>query len=138
MGELKSSKPLAAVFFAGGIWDLFAAVVYAFLIGTVYTDPPVHRFYALFIASFLLCFACLQLLSACSIRRYLLVIGCVTIGRVLYVILLSAFILGVPAFPDTFWWTGLIDLLLSVLNILLAVSCGVRIRDLFLPARDGS
>jgi hypothetical protein len=137
MAELKSLKPLAAVFFAGGIWDLFAALVYTFLIGTVYTDPTVHRFYAFFIASFLICFAFLQLLSAFNIRRYLLVIGAVTIGRLLYVLLLFAYILGVPGFPATFWWTGVIDGILAVLNIVLAVSCGVRIGDLFLPAPEG-
>ncbi len=136
MAKLKSLKPLAAVFFAGGIWDLFAALVYTFLIGTVYTDPSIHRFYAFFIASFLLSFAFLQLLSAFNIRRYLLVIGGITLGRFLYVLLLFSYILGVPGFPATFWWTGVIDLLLAVLNIGIAKYCGIRIRDLFLPVQE--
>ena len=45
----KSLRALAIVFFLSGIWDIIAGFFYAFMIGTVYTDPPVHRFYALFI-----------------------------------------------------------------------------------------
>ncbi|MHB8053005.1 MAG: hypothetical protein ACYDEZ_06940 [Methanoregula sp.] len=138
MVQSKLLKPLAATFFVSGIWDLFATFVYAFLIGTVYTQPPVDRFYALFIASFLLCFAYLQVLAAFNIGRYLLVIGGVIIGRVIYVVLLFAYILGVHGFPATFWWTGVVDLLWSVLYIVLAVKCGIRIRDLFLPCREES
>lgn len=138
MAGSKSYKPLAVVFFLSGIWDLFAVFVYAFLIGTVYTQPPVDRFSALFIATFLFSFAELQIVSSCNIGRYLPVVGGVAIGRILYVILLYASILGVPGFPATFWWTGLVDLAWSVLYILLAVYLGIRIRDLFLPARDGS
>jgi hypothetical protein len=135
----KSLRPLALTFFLSGIWDLFATFVYAFLIGTVYTQPPVDRFYALFIASFLFCFAYLQILAASNIRQYLLVIGGVTIGRVMYVVLLYACILGVPGFPATFWWTGVIDLFWSLLSIIIAArSSGIRVRDLFLPRREES
>lgn len=133
----KSCRPLAAVFFLSGIWDLVATFVYAFLIGTVSTQPPVDRFSALFIASFLFCFAYLQILAASNIQQYLLVIGGVTIGRVMYAVLLFAYILGVPGFPATFWWTGTIDLLWSVLYIVLAArSSEIRVRDLFLPRRE--
>lgn len=129
-----SEKPLAVAVLLSGIWDLIAMFVYAFLIGTVFTQPPVDRFYALFIASFLFCFAYLLILAAFNIRQYLLIIGGVTIGRVLYVVLLYAHILFVPGFPATFWWTGIIDLLWAVLYIVLAArSSEIRVRDLFLP-----
>jgi hypothetical protein len=130
----ESLKPLAITFFLSGIWDLFAVLVYLLVIGTVVTIPPIDRFYALFIASFLFCFAYLQILSAYNIRRYLLVIGGVTIGRIFYVVLLFVYILGIPGFPATFWWTGVIDLLWSVLYIALAArSDEIRLRDLFVP-----
>jgi hypothetical protein len=135
MVQTKSLRPLAVTFFASGIWDLFATFFYAFLIGTVFIDPPVHRFSALFIASFLLCFAYLQILSAFIMRQYLLIIGGVIIGRVIYAILLCVFIFYVPGFSATFWWTGVIDIFWSVLYIVLAVRCGIRVRDLFLPHR---
>jgi len=138
MAGSKSYRPLAAVFFASGIWDLFAAFVYAFLIGTVYTEPPVDRFYALFIATFLFSFAYLQIVSSCNIRRYLPVVGGVAIGRALYVILLFGSLLLIPGFPATFWWTGVVDLAWTVLYLLLALNLGIRIRDLFLPEREGS
>jgi vacuolar-type H+-ATPase subunit I/STV1 len=53
----KSLKPLSMTFFLSGIWDIIAGFVYLLMIGTVFPEPPVHRFYALFIASFLFCFA---------------------------------------------------------------------------------
>ena len=134
MFEPKSLRLLAVVFFLSGIWDLFATFVYAFLIGTVFDEPPVDRFYALFIASFLFSFAYLQILSSFNIRRYLLVIGGVFIGRILYVILLFGYILTIPGFPATFWWTGVIDLIWSVLYLGITWrSPEIRIRDLFLP-----
>ena len=134
MFEPKSLKLLAVAFFLSGIWDLFATFVYAFLIGTVFAEPPVDRFYALFIASFLFSFAYLQILSSFNIRRYLLVIGGVFIGRILYVILLFGYILTIPGFPATFWWTGAIDLIWSVLYLGITWrSPEIRIRDLFLP-----
>jgi hypothetical protein len=61
------------------------------------------------------------------------------IGRILYVVLLYAYILGSPGFPGTFWWTGIVDLLWSVLYLGLTwVSPDIRIRDLFLPHRGGN
>ena len=134
MKKSKSMKPLSMIFFLSGIWDFIAGLVYLFMIGTVFTEPPVHRFYAIFIASFLFCFAYLQILSAFNIRRYLLNIGCVTIGRIFYVVLLYAYIFGVAGFPSTFWWTGVGDLFWSILYIVITLmSDEIRLRDLFLP-----
>jgi hypothetical protein len=132
----KSLRALTIVFFLSGIWDLFAGFVYAFMIGTVYTDPPVHRFYALFMASFFFCFAYLQILSSFNMRRYLFIIGAVLIGRILYIALLYAYIFGVAGFPSTFWMTGVVDSLWSILYIVLTLlSDDIRLRDLFLPKK---
>jgi hypothetical protein len=134
MFKSKSLRALSITFFLSGIWDLVAALIYSFLGGTVFIEPSVHRFYALFIASFLFCLAYLQILSSLNIRRYLLMIGGVTIGRIFYVVLLFAYILGIPGFPSTFWWTGVVDLLWSVLYLILTMrSDEIRVRDLFLP-----
>ena len=139
MKKLKSIKPLSIAFFLSGIWDIIAGLVYLLMIGTVFTEPPIHRFYALFIASFLFCFAYLQILSSFNIRRYLLNIGCVTLGRIFYVVLLFAYIFGLPGFPSTFWWTGIVDLLWSILYIGLALmSDEIRLKDLFLPHKGVS
>ena len=134
MVNSKSLKVLAAIFFLGGIWDTIGGVIYAFMIGTVFTEPPVHRFYAIFTASFFFCFAYLQILSAFNLRRYLFVVGCVLIGRIFYVVLLYAYIFGVAGFPATFWWTGLVDLAWSILYLVIPlISNDIRLRDLFLP-----
>ena len=144
MNQSKSLRALAIVFFISGLWDVFAAIVYSFMIGTggSFDNPPVHRFYAIFIASFLYCFAYLQILSAFNIRRYLLNIGCVLIGRIFYVILLYAYIfgiVGIEGFPKTFWWTGIGDLLWSVLYIVITLtSAEIHLKDLFLPHRGDS
>lgn len=130
----KSFRALAVVFFLSGIWDTIAGFIYAFMIGTVITDLPIHRFYALFLASFFFCFAYLQILAAFNIRRYLFLIGCLFIGRIFYVVLLYAYIFGVAGFPTLFWWTGVVDLSWSILYIVLALSRDeIRLRDLFLP-----
>jgi hypothetical protein len=132
----KSLRALTIVFFLSGLWDLFAGFVYAFMIGTVYTDPPVHRFYALFLASFFFCFAYLQILSSFNMRRYLFIIGAVMIGRILYIALLYTYIFGVAGFSRTFWWTGIVDISWSILYITLTLlSDDIRLRDLFLPQK---
>jgi hypothetical protein len=137
MSTSKSLRALAVIFFLSGIWDTIGGLVYAFMIGT---EPPVHRFYAIFLASFFFCFAYLQILSAFNIRRYLFVIGCVFIGRIFYVVLLYAYIFGVAGFPSAFWWTGLVDLSWSILYILITLmSDEIRLKDLFFPKwRDNS
>jgi hypothetical protein len=138
MNQSKSLKALAITFFISGIWDTFAALVYSFMIGTggSFDNPPVHRFYALFIASFLYCFAYLQFLSALNIRRYLFNVGCVTIGRIFYVVLLYSYIFGVTGFPRDFWWTGIGDLFWTICYIVLTLkSTEIGLKDLFIPAR---
>ena len=134
MVKSKSLKVLAVIFFLSGIWDTIGGIIYAFMIGTVFTEPPIHRFYAIFTASFFFCFAYLQILSAFNMRRYLFIVGCVFIGRIFYVLLLYAYILGVAGFPLTFWWTGLVDLAWSILYLVIAlISDDIHLRDLFLP-----
>jgi len=134
MNKSKSLRTLAIVFFLSGLWDAFAGIVYLFMIGTIYTEPPVHRFYAIFLASFFFCFGYLQILSAFNIRRYLLNIGCVIIGRIFYVILLYSYIFGMEGFPNTFWWTGVVDLIWSILYIVITQrSDEIHLKDLFLP-----
>ena len=136
MTASKSLKALAITFFLSGIWDTIGGVIYAFMIGTAFTEPPVHRFYAIFTASFFFCFAYLQILSAFNMRRYLFIIGCVFIGRIFYVLLLYAYIFCVPGFPSTFWWTGVVDTFWSILYIVIVLmSEEIRLRDLFLPHR---
>ena len=132
MTASKSFKALAIIFFLGGLWDTIGGVIYAF--GTASIEPPIHRFYALFLASFFFCFAYLQILSAFNMRRYLFIVGCVFIGRIFYVVLLYAYIFGVAGFPASFWWTGLVDLSWSALYIVVTlVSDEIHLRDLFLP-----
>ena len=138
MNQSKSLKALAIVFFISGIWDVFGAIFYSFMIGTggSFNNLPIHRFYAIFIALLLYCFAYLQILSAFNIRRYLLNIGCLFIGRIFYVILLYAYIFTIEGFPKTFWWTGISDLLWSVLYIVITLmSDEIHLKDLFLPYR---
>jgi hypothetical protein len=70
-------------------------------------------------------------------RQYLFIVGSVIIGRIFYIILLYAYIWGVPGFPNTFWWTGVIDLIWSILYIVIVLtSDDIRLRDLFLPKRE--
>jgi hypothetical protein len=55
----KSLKPLAFTFYASGIWDTIAAILYFFVIGTgrIIDNPPIDPFFAVFLGSFFLCFA---------------------------------------------------------------------------------
>ena len=137
----KSLQALAIVFFVSGIWDTFGGFYYSFLVGMgrSINNPPTHPFYAIFIASFLFCFAYLQFLSAFDIRRYLFNVGVVIIGRVFYVVLLFVYILFVADFPTTFLPTGIVDSLWTILYIVLALlSDEVRLKDLFIPYRGES
>lgn len=141
MIKLKEPKTLAIVFFASGIYDTIGGLLFSFMIGTGRSidNPPTHPFYAIFIASFLFCFAYLQFLSAFNIRRYVLIIGGVLIGRIFYVVLLFAYMFFVPNFPSTFWFTGIIDVFWSILYIvLILINDEIRLRDLFLPYRGVS
>ena len=141
MTRSKALRALAIVFFVSGLWDILGAFFYAFQVGTgrTFDDPPIHPFYALFIASLFLCFAYLQIASAFNIRRHLIIVGVLLIGRLIYFATLFAYMLWSPGFPSTFWWTGIVDLTWSLLYIVLTlVSDEIRVRDLFLPKRAGS
>lgn len=128
-------KPLSAVFALGGVWDTIAGILYIFAIGSGRNidNPPMDPFYAIFLGSFFLCFAYLQFMSALNIRRYALNVGCLIIGRVFYIVLLYSHMVFVPGFPDTFWFTGIIDGLLTISYIIFALRGGLGVRNLFLP-----
>lgn len=135
----KSLQALAIIFFVSGLYDAFGGFYYSFLVGMnkSINNPPTHQFYALFIASFLFCFAYLQLMSAFNIRRYLFNVGVVIIGRLFYIVLLLAFILSVDNFPKTFLPTAIFDSLWTILYIVFALlSEDVRFKDLFIPKRE--
>lgn len=133
--KTKSLKLLAFTFFASGIWDTIAGIMYLFLIGDgrKIDNPAVHPFYSIFLASFFFCFAYLQFLSAFNIKRYIFNMGCLIIGRVFYIVQLYYFIGFVERFPTTFWLTGIIDGTFVILYLVLAVKSGFGFRDLFLP-----
>lgn len=132
---------LAVVLFISGLYDVFAGGYYSFLVGAdlSVSDPPTHRFYALFIASFLFCFAYLQIASAFNVRRYLLNVGVIVVGRTFYAVLLLGYVFGPDTFPTTFLPTAFIDIAWSVLYIALAaISDEVRVGDLFIPRRTAA
>jgi len=133
----KSLKPLAITFFASGIWDTVAAILYFFVIGTgrIIDSPTIDPFFAVFLGSFFLCFAYIQYLSAFNIRRYAFNVGCLIIGRAFYVIHLYAYMLYVSDFPSTFWFTGIIDGLFTILYLVFALRGGMGMLELFLPKR---
>jgi len=132
-------KPLAITFFIGGIWDTIAAIQYFFFIGSGrrIDNPQMDPFYAIFLGSFFICFAYLQYLSAFDIKRYSFNVGCLIIGRLFYVVQLYAFMIIVPGFPATFWFTGIIDALLTVFYFVFAFTGGLSVRNLFLPGLNG-
>ena len=131
----KSLTPLAITFFASGIWDTVAAMLYLFVIGNgrIIDNPPIDPFFAVFLGSFFLCFAYLQFFSAFNIRRYTFNVGCLVIGRLFYVIQLYIYMIFVSDFPSTFWFTGIIDGLFTILYLVFAFRGGLGIRELFLP-----
>ena len=131
-------RPLAVTFFASGIWDTIAGILYLFVIGTGRSidNPPVHSFYSIFLASFFFCFAYLQFLSSFNIRRYIFNVGCLIIGRVFYVIQLYVYMLFFKDFPSTFWFTGIVDATFTILYFIFTFRCGLGIKDLFIPFRE--
>lgn len=133
----KSLKLLAATFFASGVWDTIAAIMYMFFIGDgrKIDNPEVHPFYTIFLGSFFICFAYLQFLSSFNIKRYIFNVGCLIIGRVFYVVQLYYFIGFVSGFPSTFLMTGIIDGTFVILYIVFAFQSGFGFRDLFLPSK---
>ncbi len=134
----KPLKYLAATFFASGVWDTIAGIMYLFFIGNgrKIDNPEVHPFYSIFLGSFFICFAYLQFLSAFNIKRYIFIVGCLIIGRVFYAVQLFYFIGFVPGFPSTFWMTGIIDETFVILYIVFAFWSGFGFRDLFLPNKS--
>jgi hypothetical protein len=135
----KSLTPLAVAFAIGGIWDTIAGFLYIFFIGTgrVIDGPAIDPFFSIFLGSFFLCFAYLQLLSAVNIRRYALNVGCLILGRAFYVVQLYVYMGFVKGFPSTFWFTGIVDSVLIVSYVVLAYRGGLGARDLFLPQKKG-
>jgi hypothetical protein len=133
--KTKSLKPLAIAFALGGIWDTIAGFLYIFVIGTgrVIDNPPMDPFYAIFLGSFFLCFAYLQILSSMNINRYALNVGCLIFGRLFYILVLYYFMFFVNGFPSTFWFTGVIDGVLAILYLIFALHGGLKMADLFLP-----
>ncbi len=131
----KSLKPLALTFVASGVWDTIAGILYLFVIGTgrPISNPPTDPFYAIFLASFFFCFAYLQFMSAVNIKRYLVIVGSLIIGRFLYVIILYSFIFFVEDFPNTFFFTGIVDAIFLCLYSVFALKSGVKLKELFLP-----
>jgi hypothetical protein len=134
----RNIKLLSLAFAMGGVWDTIAGLLYLFVIGSgrPINDPPVDPFYAVFLGSFFLCFAWLQIMSSFNIRRYAFNIGCLLFGRVFYIIVLYGFMLFAEGFPATFWFTGIIDGLLSILYLVLASRAGFSAKMIFLPSRD--
>ncbi len=133
----KSLKPLALTFFASGLWDAVAAILYFFVIGSgrIIDNPQIDPFFAVFLGSFFICFAYLQFLSSFNIKRYAFNVGCLIIGRTFYVVQLYVFMGLVTDFPSTFWFTGIIDGLFTVLYLIFAFRGGLGMRELFLPQK---
>lgn len=131
-------KPLAITFFVSALWDTIAAIQYFFFIGSgrKIDNPSIDPFFSIFLGSFFICFAYLQFLSAVNIKRYAFNVGCLIIGRSFYVIQLYSFMIFVQDFPSTFWFTGIIDGLFTILYIVFAVLGGLKLSDLFLPDRS--
>ncbi|MGD9162096.1 MAG: hypothetical protein PVG39_27035 [Desulfobacteraceae bacterium] len=131
-------RPLAVTFAISGIWDTIAGVMYLFFIGTgrLIDEPPVHTFYSVFLASFFFCFAYIQFLSAFNIRRYIFNVGCLIIGRIFYIVLLYVYMIFFKNFPSTFWFTGIIDVVFTVLYFIFAFRGGLGIKELFLPFNE--
>jgi len=131
-------KPLAITFFLSGIWDTIASIQYFFFIGTgrKIDNPAIDPFFSIFLGSFFICFAYLQFLSAFNIKRYAFNVGCLIIGRLFYVVQLYAFMIFVQDFPSTFWFTGIIDGLFTLLYVVFAIRGGLRYHDLFLPKTE--
>jgi lipid-A-disaccharide synthase-like uncharacterized protein len=60
-------------------------------------------------------------------------VGCLIIGRLFYVVQLYGYMLFVTDFPATFWFTGIIDSIFTLLYFVFAFRGGLGMRELFLP-----
>lgn len=131
----KQLTPLALTFIISGVWDTIAGFLYLFIIGSgrIIDNPPADPFYSVFLGSFFICFAFIQFMSALNIRRYSFNVGCLIIGRTFYVVQLYSYMLFSLEFPSTFWFTGIIDGVFTILYFVFALRGGLSLRDLFLP-----
>ena len=68
-----------------------------------------------------------------NIERYAFNVGCLIIGRLFYVVQLYAFMICVQDFPTTFWFTGIVDGLFTILYLVFAMQGRLSARDLFFP-----
>jgi hypothetical protein len=129
----KFTKALAVTFVLSGIWDSVAGFLYLTIIGEgrLISNPSIHPFYSIFMGSFFFCFAFLQFMSASNIKRYLFVVGSLVFGRIFYVILLYYYIIFESSFPNTFFFTGIVDSLFVILYLLFSYKSGIRFVDLF-------
>lgn len=129
----KYIKALAITFILSGIWDSVAGFLYLTIIGDGrrISDPAIHSFYSIFIASFFFCFAFLQFISASNIKRYLFVVGSLVFGRIFYVILLYYYIIFESSFSNTFFFTGIVDSLFVIFYLCFSYKSGIRFVDLF-------
>jgi lipid-A-disaccharide synthase-like uncharacterized protein len=75
-------------------------------------------------------------MSATNIRRYSFIVGCLVIGRIFYVFQLYGYFIFSENFPLTFWFTGIIDALFTVLYFVFAYRGGLAIKKLFIPLID--
>ena len=135
----RSLKSLTIVLRIGGIWDAFMGFSFIFVFGTgrlIDQPPPLDLFYAVFLGSFFLCFAYLQLFSAQNVRRYSFILGCIIFGRMFYVIQLIAFTIFRGSLVAPFWAGAVIDTAIVVAFVSFAMQGGLSFRDLFLPQRD--
>lgn len=132
--------PLAVTFFFSGIWDFVAAFMYIFFIGNgrVLDELQMDSFYAVFLGSFFLCFAYIQIMSSLNIRRYAFNVGCLIIGRLFYVVVLYSYMLLKNNFPVTFWFTGIIDLSFVILYFHFSFLANLPLSFLFFPDKPGN
>jgi len=130
--------PLAITFIASGVWDTIAGIMYLSIIGTgrLIDNPHAHTFYTVFLSSFFFCFAYLQFVSSTNIRRYSFIVGCLLIGRAFYVVQLYGYLIFSKNFPNTFWFTGIIDASFIILYFVFSYRGGLTIKNLFIPLKD--
>jgi len=60
------------------------------------------------------------------------------IGRAFYIIQLYIYMGFVKDFPSTYWFTGMIDGIFTILYVVFALKGGLRSRDLFLPKKGSN
>lgn len=129
---------LPHVMVAGGVFDAIGGVAFALAVGSdrLISDPATHPFFAAMIATFLFSLAYLQFATARNVHRYMVVIGAVTMSRVLFGLLFLGYLFVVDGFSTTLLPTAVMDLLWAAIYVgLLIGSKEVRLRDAFVPVR---